>query len=123
MVEQWSSKSYMWVRFLLPLFLNKNKNKKLKILNLNKKFTINLLKNKPFLFKNKPFLFKNKPFLFKNKPSNKKIFLHFSYNKSILSNKLFFYNKLILCNKLLFYCKLTDKKTSTLFFKKKIFTS
>jgi len=97
------------------LFLNKNKNKKLKILNLNKKFTINLLKNKPFLFK-------NKPFLFKNKPSNKKIFLHFSYNKSILSNKLFFYNKLILCNKLLFYCKLTDKKTSTLFFKKKIFT-
>lgn len=48
MVEQWSSKSYVWVRFLLPLLLKIKNTKHLKTSN-NRFLIINFLKKKTFI--------------------------------------------------------------------------
>ena len=74
MVEQWSSKSHVWVRFLLPLLqkyrFQKRKFKPIKIFNKKKSKIINLnrkyfLKNFKF-FNKKNFLILNNFYFFKN---------------------------------------------------------
>lgn len=101
MVEQWSSKSHVWVRFLLPLLqkyrFQKRKYKPIKIFNKKKSRIINL--NKKFLIKNFKFspiknyfdsytfyLLKN--FNFKNLSSNK----YFNSSSILFLNKFFIYN-------------------------------
>lgn len=88
MVEQWSSKSYAWVRFLLPLLLKFKNLKNFKYLKKNNK-TLSLIN---FYKKS------NKFFLKKNTYKNK-----INFNKNISKNKinLTFIKKLKLQNTIL----------------------
>ena len=96
MVEQWSSKSHVWVRFLLSLLsLNLNKysinfnKKKPKTIIFSKKIPYNLYGNN---FIKKIFLFKN--FFYKFNKISAKFDIKF-----YLLNKFYFISKFYLINK------------------------
>ncbi len=111
MVEQWSSKSFMWVRFLLPLFmkykkfkLNKHSTQKKLILSqkIKKNFQPFIKKNsffKDFFFKinkkknlNSFLLKKNFPVLLKFFFNNfSKCFFYFYQNNNLNSKNSFFF--------------------------------
>jgi hypothetical protein len=101
MVEQWSSKSHVWVRFLLPLLqkyrFQKRKYKPIKIFNKKKSRIINL--NKKFLVKNFKF------FTIKNYSDSYTFYLLKNFNiKNLFSinylsfNGILFLNKFYICN-------------------------
>lgn len=100
MVEQWSSKSHVWVRFLLPLLqkyrFQKRKYKPIKIFNKKKSRIINL--NKKFLIKN----FKFSPI--KNYTDSYTFYLLKKSNiKNLFSNNYFNFNSVLFLNKFFIY--------------------
>ena len=103
MVEQWSSKSHVWVRFLLPLLLkyrfNKRKFKPIKIFNKKKNKIINL--NIKFYKKFYKIFYNKNYFEIFNfyKIKNFSLVNYSFYNNFFNLNKFFFYNNFFNLNK------------------------